>query len=591
MSQSSKRAQATQFSPIRMLEPLADQARQRGVKIYHLNIGQPDIPTPEVFLNGMRTIPPVLAYSPSQGLDEARQALAGYYEDRDINISPDQMVITTGGSEAIIFSLLAVADPGDAILIPEPYYANYNAYATMAGVRIIPIESRSDSGFHLPERAAIERLITPRTRAILICNPGNPTGTVYRPEELELLAELARQHDLFLISDEVYREFVYDGLSHTSVLQLANLEQQAILVDSISKRFSACGARIGALLSRNPDIMQSVLKFAQARLSPPTLGQLGLIALLRRDCRGCRSRWPASVADPGDAILIPEPYYANYNAYATMAGVRIIPIESRSDSGFHLPERAAIERLITPRTRAILICNPGNPTGTVYRPEELELLAELARQHDLFLISDEVYREFVYDGLSHTSVLQLANLEQQAILVDSISKRFSACGARIGALLSRNPDIMQSVLKFAQARLSPPTLGQLGLIALLRRGDYRSQVEQMIEKFGRRRDRLYAELQRIPGVRCAKPQGAFYVIAGLPVDSAELFCRWLLAKFELDGETVMLAPAAAFYHTPGKGQDEVRLAYVLDEEALGRALQIVRAGLAAYPGRSLSAGF
>ncbi len=399
MSQSSKRAQATQFSPIRMLEPLADQAHQRGVKIYHLNIGQPDIPTPEVFLNGMRMIPPVLAYSPSQGLDEARQALAGYYEDRDINISPAQIVITTGGSEAIIFSLLAVADPGDAILIPEPYYANYNAYATMAGVRIIPIESRPESGFHLPDRAAIEGLITPRTRAILICNPGNPTGTVYRPDELELLAELARQHDLFLISDEVYREFVYDGLSHTSVLQLANLAQQAILVDSISKRFSACGARIGALLSRNPDIMQSVLKFAQARLSPPTLGQLGLIALLRT-------------------------------------------------------------------------------------------------------------------------------------------------------------------------------------------GDYHRQVEQIIEKFGRRRDRLYAELQRIPGVRCAKPQGAFYVIAGLPVDSAELFCRWLLAEFELDGETVMLAPAAAFYHTPGKGQDEVRLAYVLDEEALGRALQIVRAGLAAYPGRS-----
>jgi len=395
MAHISKRAEKTQFSPIRKLKPLADQAQAAGKTIYNLNIGQPDIPTPKSFLEGVRRLPHVLAYSPSQGLDEAVEALRSYYEDQNISFERDQVIITAGGSEALIFALFAVTDPGDEIAVPEPFYTNYNSYATMAGVEIRPIETRAETGFRLPDLQAIERSITPKTKALLFCNPGNPTGTVYTQEELEMLRDLAIQHDLFLISDEVYREFVYDGLTHTSVLHL--------------------------------------------------------------------------------------------------------------------------------------------------------------------------------DGL-----------EERAILVDSISKRFSACGARIGAIASRNRDVMQAALKFAQARLSPPTLGQLGLIHFLQSSTYRKEVAQMIGEFEKRRDLVYEEITKIPGVVCRKPQGAFYVIVKLPIDDAERFCSWLLTDFQLDGETVLLAPVADFYKTLGKGRDEVRIAYVLNTQALKRAIAIVRAGLDAY---------
>ncbi len=395
MAHISERAQRTQFSPIRKLKPLADEARKAGKKIYHLNIGQPDVPTPKAFLEGLRDVPDVLAYSPSQGIDEAVEAMRGYYEAQGIPLERDQVIITTGGSEAVLFAFMAVADPGDEIVVPEPFYTNYNSYATMAGVRLAPIETRAETGYHLPEREVIEGAVTPRTKAILICNPNNPTGTVYTAEELETL------------------------------------------------------------------------------------------------------------------------------------------------------RRIALER-------------------------------------DLFLICDEVYREFVYDGLSHLSVLQLEGLEDRAVLVDSISKRFSACGARLGAIASRNPDVMQAALKFSQARLSPPTAEQLGLIRLLASGDYRREVERMIAEFRRRRDVVHEEIQKIPGAVCLKPRGAFYAMVKLPVDDAERFCAWLLTDFQLEGETVMLAPAADFYKTQGKGRDEARIAYVLDVGKLRRAMGVLSAGLEAY---------
>jgi aspartate aminotransferase len=394
----SNRAQETQFSPIRKLKPLADEALNQGKLIYNLNIGQPDVPTPEAFLEGLRDVPDVLAYSPSQGIDEAVEAMRGYYEAQDIPLERDQVIITTGGSEAVLFAFMAVADPGDEIIVPEPFYTNYNSYATMAGVELVPIETRAETGYHLPEREVIEGAVTPRTKAMLICNPNNPTGTVYTAEELETL------------------------------------------------------------------------------------------------------------------------------------------------------RRIALER-------------------------------------DLFLICDEVYREFVYDGLSHRSVLQLEGVEDRAVLVDSISKRFSACGARLGAIASRNRDVMGAALKFAQARLSPPTAEQLGLIRLLASGDYRREVERMIAEFRRRRDVVHEEIERISGAVCLKPHGAFYAMVKLPVDDAERFCAWLLTDFQLEGETVMLAPAADFYKTQGKGRDEARIAYVLDVEKLRRAMGILSAGLEAYGSR------
>lgn len=390
------RAKTVQASPIRKLKPLADQAKRAGKKVYHLNIGQPDIPTPKEYFDGIRQAAHgVLAYSPSQGLDETLEALSEYYRTFEISLNRDEMIVTTGGSEAITFALLAVTDVGDAILVPEPYYTNYNSYAQITGIQIVPIETRAEDGFRLPDRQSIEAKITPKTKAILFCNPGNPTGVVYTKAELEMLAKIARQHNLYLIADEVYREFTYDGA-------------QAI------------------------------------------------------------------------------------------------------------------------------------------------------------------------------SVLQLPDLEDRTILVDSISKRFSACGARLGVIASKNTAVMESALKFAQARLSPPTLEQYGLIHLLKSSRYQNFVREMISEFARRRDVVYSELQQMPGVICAKPQGAFYVIAKLPIEDAEHFARWLLTDFALENETVMLAPAAEFYATPGKGRDEVRIAYVLNTDALKRAMRILREGLQAY---------
>ncbi len=396
MARISTRAHETQFSPIRKLKPLADEARKQGKRIYNLNIGQPDLPTPQAFREGLREVPEVIAYSPSQGLDEAVDALRRYYRDLGIELGRDQLLVTTGGSEALLFALLAITDPGDEVLVPEPFYTNYNSYAAMASVRLVPLETEPETGFHLPEREAMERKITERTQAILICNPNNPTGTVYTSDELRTLKEIVLEHDLFLIADEVYREFVYDGLPHQSALQL-----------------------------------------------------------------------------------------------------------------------------------------PG--------------------------------------------------LEERVIVCDSISKRFSACGARLGAIASRNPDVMEAALKFAQARLSPPTAEQFGLVRLLRSGDYRREIRRIVEEFARRRDALFEELQRVEGAFCVKPQGAFYAVVKLPVDDAERFCAWLVSEFEHEGETVMLAPARDFYSTPGKGRDEVRIAYVLGVEKLRRAMRILRAALEAYP--------
>ena len=398
----SNRAQKLPTSPIRRLAPLAVAAKQAGKTVYHLNIGQPDIETPRGFFVDAKQAPNVLAYSPSQGMPEARAALVSYYARHKIAFNADQIIVTAGGSEAILFAILTVCNPGDELLIPEPFYANYRSYTVIGDIALKPITTYAKDGFHLTSKQQIEEAVTPKTRAILFCSPGNPTGTVYTRREMEWLKEVALRHNLYLISDEVYREFVYDGLEHVSA--------------------------------------------------------------------------------------------------------------------FHL------------------------------------------------------------DGV-----------DECAILVDSVSKRFSACGARIGCVASRNAKVMGAILKFAQSRLSPPALGELGMIQMLNAPDYQAQVQKMIDRFQARRDVLYAGLQEIPGVVCRKPTGAFYVIAKLPVDSGEKFASWMLTDFDLNGQTVMLAPAADFYATPGAGQDEVRIAYVLNREALKQALHVLKAGLEAYAGSTLPA--
>ena len=398
----SNRAQKLPTSPIRRLAPLAVAAKQAGKTVYHLNIGQPDIETPRGFFVDAKVAPNVLAYSPSQGMPEARAALVSYYARHKIAFNADQIIVTAGGSEAILFAILTVCNPGDELLIPEPFYANYRSYTVIGDIALKPITTYAKDGFHLTSKQQIEEAVTPKTRAILFCSPGNPTGTVYTRREMEWLKEVALRHNLYLISDEVYREFVYDGLEHVSA--------------------------------------------------------------------------------------------------------------------FHL------------------------------------------------------------DGV-----------DECAILVDSVSKRFSACGARIGCVASRNAKVMGAILKFAQSRLSPPALGELGMIQMLNAPDYQAQVQKMIDRFQARRDVLYAGLQEIPGVVCRKPTGAFYVIAKLPVDSGEKFASWMLTDFDLNGQTVMLAPAADFYATPGAGKDEVRIAYVLNREALKKALHVLKAGLEAYAGSTLPA--
>ena len=280
----SHRAAAIQESPIRKLAPLATKARKRGLTIYNLNIGQPDVATPPEFLQAVSGFKDrVLAYGPSDGLPELRAAMVDYFARYEIALDPRDILITNGGSEAILFAFNVVADDGEEIIIPEPFYTNYNGYAAMANLKIVPVRSHAEDGFHLPPDEVLEAAVTPRTRAVLVCSPNNPTGTVLAWAELERLAELAKRHDLFLIADEVYKEFTYDGRRHRSVLELPEVRERVIVVDSISKRFSACGARVGAVISRNRDVMAAMLKFGQARLCPPTLEQLGAIAAYHLD--------------------------------------------------------------------------------------------------------------------------------------------------------------------------------------------------------------------------------------------------------------------------------------------------------------------
>lgn len=283
------------------------------------------------------------------------------------------------------------------------------------------------------------------------------------------------------------------------------------------------------------------------------------------------------IADPGDEIIIPEPYYTNYNGYASFAGIKIVPVTSKAEDGYRLPSVEEIESKITPRTKGILICSPNNPTGTVYNDEELGRIVYLAKKYDLFIIGDEVYKEFIYDGLKHRSILELKGVEERTIVVDSISKRFSSCGARIGAIITRNKEVMDSLVRFAQARLCPPTIEQVGAIAAYRMG--MSYFKPINEEYQRRRDAMFSALERMEGVTIKKPQGAFYIFAKLPVEDADEFAQWLLRDFSVDGETVMVAPGNGFYGTPGLGKNEIRLAYVLNVESINKAMKILEKGL------------
>ncbi len=287
-----------------------------------------------------------------------------------------------------------------------------------------------------------------------------------------------------------------------------------------------------------------------------------------------------TIMDNGDEIIIPEPFYANYNGFATAAGVNVKPIASSIENNFALPPISKFEELITPKTKAILICNPGNPTGYLYSKEEIEQLAELVKKHDLFLIADEVYREFTYDGREHYSILQVEELEEYAIVVDSVSKRYSMCGARIGCLISKNTEVINTAMKFAQARLSPPTFAQIASEAALETPQ--EYFDNVIEEYVSRRNLLITELNKLEGVKVATPQGAFYCVVELPVKDADHFAQWLLESFELDGNTVMVAPAAGFYATPGLGKNQIRIAYVLEKEQLVKAVQILGKALNEY---------
>jgi len=391
----SSRAVEMPASPIRRLVPFADRAKARGVKVYHLNIGQPDVETPVEMMNGYRNVNiKVLSYGPSQGLKEYIAALVEYYRRVGINVNASDVNITTGGSEAIVFALDAVADAGDEVIVPEPFYTNYAGFAVTACVKLVPVTCLAETGFALPSKAEFERVITRRTRAVIYSNPSNPTGAVYTRAELEMLRDLCLEHGLYLIGDEAYREFIYDeDTKHTSVMNLSGIEDRAILVDSVSKRYSACGARVGCIVSRNAGLMASALKFGQARLCPPTVDQLAAMA----------------------AVNVPDSYFK------------------------------------------------------------------------------EVRREY-------------------------------QC----------------------------------------------------------RRDVVCAAIAKIPGAVCVKPRGAFYVVAKLPIRDGEEFATFMLDQFQLDGETVMVAPADGFYATPGKGKDEVRIAYVLNCIDLDRAMKILAAGIEAY---------
>ena len=383
-------------SPIRKLVPFAEQAKKNGAKVIHLNIGQPDIKTPQIALDAVKNNTlSVIAYSKTEGSDIFREKIAAYYLKNNIAVNSSDIIVTTGGSEALSFAMGSITDYDDEIIIPEPFYANYNGFATATGIKVVPVVSTIENNFALPPIDDFEKLITPRTKAILICNPSNPTGYLYSKEEIKRLAEIVKKHDLFLVADEVYREFTYDNKEHYSILQEEGLEDNAIVIDSVSKRYSMCGARIGYLVCKNKEFIKTAIKFAQARLSPPTYAQI------------------ASEA----ALDTPQSYF------------------------------------------------------------------------------DDVKEEYV-----------------------------------------------------------------------------------------ERRNTLITELKKIDGVKVAMPNGAFYCIAELPVKSADDFAQWLLEDFRYKGETVMVAPAAGFYATNGLGLNQIRIAYVLDQESLKRAVTILKEALKSYIG-------
>ena len=384
-------------SPIRKLVPYSEEAKKRGVKVYHLNIGQPDIPTPEVALNAIRNYnTKVIEYSHSAGNESYRRKLAGYYQGIGINIDHTQILVTAGGSEAVLFALMSCVNPGEEVITPEPFYANYNGFAVSAGINVVPVISHIENDFALPPISEIEKKITPKTKGIIICNPNNPTGYLYSKEELMVLRDIVKKHDLFLFSDEVYREFCYDGAQHFSAMNLEGIENNVILLDSVSKRYSECGVRIGSLITRNKEVISTALKFAQARLSPPGLGQV-----------------------VGEASIDTPPDY---------------------------------------------------------------------------------FRE--------------------------VNREYTA-----------------------------------------------------------RRNFMVEALNKMPGVYCPKPKGAFYTVVKLPVDDSDKFAQWLLEKFEYKKQTVMVAPATGFYSTPGSGKNEVRIAYVLNIDDLKNVMETLAEALKVYPGR------
>ena len=390
----SKKGQLMPQSPIRKLAPYAEQAVKDGKSIYYLNIGQPDIKTPQIALDAVKIHSlEILAYTRSEGSEDYRKKITNYYLKNNIIVNHSDIIVTTGGSEALLFAFGSVMDVDDEIIIPEPFYANYNGFSTASGVKVVPVISKIEDNFALPAIEEFEKLITPKTKAILICNPGNPTGYLYSKEEIQKLAAIVKKYDLFLIADEVYREFAYDGNVHYSIMQEPGLDDYAIMIDSVSKRYSMCGARIGCLVSKNKSVIQTALKFAQARLSPPTLAQI------------------ASEA----ALETPQSYF------------------------------------------------------------------------------DDVIKEYVD-----------------------------------------------------------------------------------------RRNTLIAELQKIDGVKVGKPKGAFYCIVELPVKNSDDFAQWLLEDFDVNGETIMVAPAGGFYSTPGEGLNQIRIAYVLKKESLIKAVHILKEALKVY---------
>ena len=394
MNNFSNRVSSMQSSPIRKLVPFAQAAKAEGIKVYHLNIGQPDIKTPRGFFDAVKNFDnEVLEYAVSQGIPELIEALQDYYKTYDMHFEKDELLVTNGGSEALLFSMMATCDPGDKLLIPEPFYTNYNGFGQCVNVGVTPITTTAENGFHLPAKEEILAKIDDKVKAILLSNPGNPTGAIYTKEELEMIAEIAIEKNLWIIADEVYREFVYDGLEYTSFGNLENVQDRVIIIDSVSKRYSACGARIGSIACKNKELIAQIMKLCQGRLCVPTLEQIGAAELYKT----------------------PVSYFKEVN-----------------------------------------------------------------------------------------------------------------------------------------------------------------------DEYRKRRDVLYNELMKVDGVICEKPTGAFYIVAKLPVENAEDFVKWLLTEFRDNGETVMATPAEGFYATPGLGKDEVRLAYILKEEDLLRAGQLLKKGLEEY---------